>query len=279
LRSFDGFVVTHAPSFALIFEKYNKPIIMINSCRYEQPYSFTQNFANWQWVEEGLERMQRKGQLIAVSNNKADQEYLLAGARVTSVHIPSLCLYTNSTYAPNRREFVCFGDRSFFPPSDLLVSKPKRYDWSQLYQYKGIVHVPYEISTMSIFEQYSAGCPLWFPSRKFFKECVRNGSMFFQTPYAFLEREYHKFRGKGKYPDHIQRIATSIDFWIDRADFYDDSNMRGVFYYDSPADLIQKITWFRESPEQLRARLAWIQTRKEQVYQAWKELLDPLVRG
>lgn len=72
LRTFDAFIVTHSPAFALIYERYNKPIIMINSCRYEQPYSFTQNFTNWQWVDEGLERLQRKGLLVAVSNNRAD---------------------------------------------------------------------------------------------------------------------------------------------------------------------------------------------------------------
>ncbi|MCJ7767674.1 hypothetical protein MUP79_04735, partial [Candidatus Bathyarchaeota archaeon] len=37
---------------------------------------------------------------------------------------------------------------------------------------KGIIHMPYECSTMSIFEQYSANVPLFFPSKSFLKELV-----------------------------------------------------------------------------------------------------------
>jgi hypothetical protein len=36
------------------------------------------------------------------------------------------------------------------------------------------VHFPYEVSTMSIFEQYSAGAVLIFPSRRFYEELIRN---------------------------------------------------------------------------------------------------------
>ncbi len=94
-----------------------------------------------------------------------------------------------------------------------------------------------------------------------------------------MEREYHKFRGKGIYPDHINKIASSIDFWIDRADFYDESNMKHVFFYDSPVDLIEKITWFSESSEARRERLEWIEQRKQSVYSAWQRLLEPIFFG
>jgi len=38
-NQFDGFIVTHTPIFALLYEKFNKPVIVVNSCRYEQPLS------------------------------------------------------------------------------------------------------------------------------------------------------------------------------------------------------------------------------------------------
>ena len=38
---FDGFIVTHSPVFAMLYEKYNKPIIVVNSCRYDMPYCWT----------------------------------------------------------------------------------------------------------------------------------------------------------------------------------------------------------------------------------------------
>lgn len=39
LSSFDGFIVTHTPSFALLFERWEKPIIVVNSTRYEAPFA------------------------------------------------------------------------------------------------------------------------------------------------------------------------------------------------------------------------------------------------
>ena len=38
-----------------------------------------------------------RGLLIPISNNKADQEYLRLGTGIDSIHLPSLCLYTNVT--------------------------------------------------------------------------------------------------------------------------------------------------------------------------------------
>ena len=53
-------------------------------------------------------------------------------------------------------------------------AKSEPQSWHTLYHRKAIVHFPYEISTMSIFEQYSAGVVLLFPSRRFFEEMMQN---------------------------------------------------------------------------------------------------------
>ena len=43
LSSFDGFIVTHSPVFALLFQAFNKPIYVLNSCRFDQPMSGQDN--------------------------------------------------------------------------------------------------------------------------------------------------------------------------------------------------------------------------------------------
>ncbi len=48
LKSFDGFIVTHTPVLALLYEKYNKPVIIVNSCRYEQPFCWNLVLASGQ---------------------------------------------------------------------------------------------------------------------------------------------------------------------------------------------------------------------------------------
>ena len=45
-------------------------------------------------LHECLKRLHDKGLLIAISNNRADQEYLRLGAGIESIRLPSLCLYT-----------------------------------------------------------------------------------------------------------------------------------------------------------------------------------------
>jgi hypothetical protein len=147
------------------------------------------------------------------------------GTTVPSVYIPSLCLYTNASYAPRINKFVCFGNRGVLPETDMIVPKPTDgYSWAELYSYKGIVHIPYEISTMSIFEQYSAGVPLWFPSKRLYKELIAQKK-------ACLISLYGK-----KYLDKFS-LACNDDFWLDRADFYSSDFSDGVFIFDSFEEL------------------------------------------
>jgi hypothetical protein len=267
LSSFDGFIVTHTPVFCMLYEKYGKPILLVNSCRYEQPFCWTGDLPRWEWLHAGLVRMATRRQLVAVSNNKADRDYLLAGAGVASVHIPSLCLYTRAEYAPTKRSFVCFGDRGFFPACDLLVEKPAGgYSWGELYSHKGIVHIPYEMSTMSLFEQYSAGVPLWLPSRIFYAECVQRGTMPMGSVYGPV------------CPPGLASVRHSLDFWLDRADYYDVENFRGVRFYNSADDLIRQIIAFHETEDERAERRAWITSRRNTILSVWSTVLADFVR-
>jgi hypothetical protein len=263
LSSFDGFIVTHTPVFCMLYEKYKKPILLVNSCRYEQPYSWTGNVTLWNWLNSGLRRLQSSGQLVVVSNNKADQEYLRRGTGIGSLLLPSLCFYTGFSYKPLRKESVVYGARSFFPDCDVLVAKPEHYSWSELYSYKAIVHIPYEMSTMSLFEQYTAGVPLFLPSRSFYLSCIRNGSMPFGSIYGRTVID--------DFSDEFKEALRNPEFWLDRADFYDSNNFKYVYYYDSAEDLIAKITMFVDT--EYEARLAWIATRKRAIYDSWRALL------
>jgi hypothetical protein len=38
LKKYDGFIVTHSPVFVRFFESLGKPVILINSCRYDTPF-------------------------------------------------------------------------------------------------------------------------------------------------------------------------------------------------------------------------------------------------
>ena len=93
LKDYDGFIVSHTPVFCRLFEDEKKPIILVNSCRYDQPYCFTGNMPELSLLKDCFRRLDEAGLLIAISNNKADRDYLELGTGLKSSLIPSLGLY------------------------------------------------------------------------------------------------------------------------------------------------------------------------------------------
>ena len=270
LETFDGFIVTHTPVFVLLYEKYGKPIIMVNSCRYEQPFCWNGDINMWNYLNIALKRMHDNKQLIAISNNIPDSQYLLAGTGVKSTHIPSLCLYTNATHNQIINKCVVYGDRNLFPAHDKLVPRPHSgYKWQDLYSYKAIVHVPYEMSTMSIFEQISAGIPLSFPTKRFYLSCIAAGKMQLGSRYA-----------RSVVPIQLKDFYETLDKWIDGADYYSrdhEFEIKFAYYYDSFKDLINLIEKFKESEDTRKLRRKWLLERKARVHELWKTLIDPII--
>ena len=270
LETFDGFIVTHTPVLCMLYEKYNKPVFLVNTCRYEQPFSWTGDLRMWQSLNDCLGRLNSKGLLFAVSNNKADQEYLKLGTGIQSLHIPSLCEYTGIQWSTNTRGPILYTNEGVVPDIQGLARRsqmPQPFQWADLLQRRAIVHVPYEISTMSIAEQYSAGVPLFFPTKRFLLHLWKHGGIDFQGPYA----------RSGIYHPLVQKAVDSNykwSFWLDRADYYDQDNMKYIKYFDSWEDLAQQISTFQETEEDTQKRLQWIGTRRGTVYQAWKDLFS-----
>jgi hypothetical protein len=240
LSGFDGFIVTHTPVFCLLYETFNKPIILINSCRYEQPYSWDYNndLDKWDILNNKLKKMHDNKQLFVISNNKADYEYLKLGTGIESIHIPSLCLYTNEEYNPQHDVKIIYNNNGVHINSNNNLQYKNNYlgynySWKKLYECMAIIHMPYEISTMSIFEQYSANVPLLFPSKDFLKSLIKNG-------YYFQSRYNKIWNQNCKYISNLEiafNDETWIDFWIDNADYYDENNMKHIIYFNNLDEL------------------------------------------
>lgn len=230
LKQFDGFIVGFASSFAMIYEKYRKPIVMLNAVRYDIPFCWTRDMSMLTKWKECLDRLNSHGLLTIVSNNKADQLYTKLGCGMNSVYIPSLCLYTNTTYNPTKPTFLCYNGS--FPEHCLLTHKkdlPHPHEWSDLTCYRGIVNFPYEVSLMSVFEQFTAGCPLFFPSNAYWKSnpTIQSISAYWGQD---LPPEFHPL--------------SSTDAWIDLADMYDVFESPNTYYFDSNEHLLQLLESF-----------------------------------
>ena len=106
LSKYDAFLVTYAPVFAMLFEKWNKPIIMVAPIRYEVPYTLQPE--QWEKFNTFIREAVDRGQLILIANNKYDVEYGKYFTDREWTHIPNICDYTKSSYNPKKNTFLYY---------------------------------------------------------------------------------------------------------------------------------------------------------------------------
>jgi hypothetical protein len=69
-----------------------------------------------------------------------------------------------------------------------------------------------------------------------------------------------------------------LEFWLDRADYYDADNFRGVMIYDSAEELVAQLEAFHETDMERGARQAWITMRRNSIWTAWSVVLRDFLR-
>jgi hypothetical protein len=202
-----------------------------------------------------LFRLKEKKLLIAVSNNKVDQLYTKLGCNIDTIHIPSLCTYTGIKYNPVRETFLCYHGN--LPKHPLITTKYELghpFQWSDISQFKGIIHIPYEVSTMSMFEHFSGGMPLFFPSKQYILENV------IITTTSSYWNQY--------LPENLSHFSN-ISNYIELADFYQVFKSPNVYIYDSFEhlfELLENFEW-KDDTHILREY-------KENIKDKWSNLID-----
>lgn len=277
-EKYDAFIACYPVEFALLYERWNKPIIVVNCIRYDHPNTF--NPAIRDRLNNFLKLKHNEGKLYYVCNNKGDLVYTKYFTGIQGMHIPSLCEYTNEKYTGTKNQYVIHDRSEISLPGNLCVSlgairnKDWKYTWKDLYSYKGVVHVPYHNGSMSIFEQYTANVPMFFPSKQFAKKLFSQNKMFADLTFYRI--------GKVAEPEDINnpnslRNPAILDMWIDTCDFYDQENMKHVQYFDSLSHLEQllKTANLKEISSNMSA---YNVLRKESVYDSWKQILTSIER-
>ena len=241
LRSFRGFVATYPPAFALLYEGLEKPTLAVAATRYEWP--FTHYGPSWDWLDERLHAGIDDGWLTVIANNRADADYLAAYSGLRPVHIPSACTYTRATYTGRRRAaVVCAGDELARDIVGALRSEAiplrgglgPRYSQADLYDHRALVFIPYNVSIMALFEHYTACAPIYVPDRAFLKALRAKYPADVLSSLSFCQVT-------GKPPARQPRgldlndVADErvVDWYLDRADFYDGEWMPRIRQFES----------------------------------------------
>ncbi len=219
----------------------------------------------------------RKNKIFIVSNNKGDKDYLKYYTGIESELIPSLCLYTKAKYSGEKKGFI-LKDRlklnitKIFKQPELISNLSSGYKWQELYDFQGIIHFPYQISTMSLFEQYSANVPVFFPTKNFllrlhkeYPKRILSELSFFQVLRKTPPKEKNN-------PDNINN-ENILKKWIDDADFYDTQNMPYIQYFNSFADL-EYLLQHSDLKAISKKIEIYKETRKAEVFKKWEAILE-----
>ena len=185
MKSVDAFVCYHPTSMCELFMPFNKSIIVIASTRYELGRFGVDRWTKW---NRNIVQIANTPGNVVGGNNMYDVEYIKYFTGVQPQLIPSYCGYVYRKYAPSILSFLLssvirngiFGKifyKAFMSEYKTqckstncsvkliaLQKKHRSYKYSDLTKYAGIVHIPYQVSVMSVFEQYRMNIPLYFPS-------------------------------------------------------------------------------------------------------------------
>ncbi|CAF1093636.1 unnamed protein product [Rotaria sordida] len=270
----DAFVCFHPVSMCELYMPFNRSIIIISSTRYELSRFEPQQ---WNKLNENLKKISQNPKNIIAANNLYDAEYIRYFTGINVTLLPSFCNYTNSDYNPTREEFLLapihllYFDSLFkkllknslnqYQKHKIKIvsirSIYRNYKYSDLTNHPAIIHIPYQVSIMSLFEQYRMNIPLLAPSldlltKWHYEYGVVNEKTWDQTLHGIRS---NSSRIKGvltNVPDpnnDLDRI--SIRYWLNFSDFY---QWPHIIYYESIDDLIEKLisTDFRMISEKMK---------------------------
>jgi len=282
LNEYDGFIVTYPPVFAMLYEKYDKPIIINCPIRYDYSlHDSPEMLSKWnEWLVEHV----KSGQVILVANNKYDREYLRIQTGLEATHIPSLCQYFPPKPDGTGKDFLMYekgASLSKWAPDilDHWQGLQRPWKWEDLHRYKAVWHHPYQVSTMSIFEHYTANIPMVFPTPRLLFELYFGG-------WAVVLTQVSTFQYSGvKHTKSIVPIRGDLDpndwksrdtvekLWIPNADYYDAEWMPHIVFYDNLNDELKRVreeTDFALVHENMKRDAA---AREKAVYDKWESIL------
>jgi hypothetical protein len=283
IKESDAFIVTYPPTFSLLYRFLDKPIIINNPIRYEWPFSFRKR--DWNYFNDFLRRGVDDGQIILVANNLYDKYYMEHFIEREVDHIPSICDYYETYYEENDSNFIYYSRDRISEFTNTKISYKddlfKQHTHHDLVKFRGIIHIPYQISYMSIFEQYTSNIPLFFPTKELLLDLYKSkkynvlkevswNNYFNQPNKSFIEY-------KQKYDPNDYLDIDAVEQWIQYSDFYDEDWMPYITYFSSLSeinDLVEQIDVNTISKKMSIFNLE----RKKRIHMMWDKLIKNKIK-
>jgi hypothetical protein len=267
----DGFILSHTLSFINVFKKYNLPILGINSTRYESPFTF--NYSSFLKLNLTLRNYSN---LWLISNNIGDRDYLKHFTDIDSRYVPSLCNYTvqnkpeNEIWLIQCRNHDLAEQISINNPNLKSIHEmwPKGYNYKQLSTVKGIVLLPYNISTMQMFELTTAGFPIRIPSDRLLLELNSVPGILSELSYAQVYQRDVLDMNLNSPMD--PRWNNFFNWWLERADWNNTDFFPNITRFDTFEELA-----LEPKPFKIEA----IYDRNIRITEMWKKNLENFTKS
>lgn len=275
LSTFSGFLISYTPAFVELVLKFGKPILVVAATRYEAPYTNRQS--DWERLNAVLVDGVESGQVTLISNNKGDADYIRFFTGISPPVLPSLCSKTSRWSGragprvviardPKLKQEVTSFTHGKYQPVDILGAP---YRWENLLGCSEVFLVPQNVSTMTLFELATAGVPVAVPSRRWFRELKSNFRGVLDE-LTFSEIGGYEMPNFRKSPVDWQG-EHYLDWWLDRADFYDPDLMPNVRVVDSFDELMLRDDTLECSTleKQVRSRNSNLEATREAFMSSW----------
>jgi hypothetical protein len=298
--TYDGIVTSHSLVTCFRLMNVGLPMIHVNSTR----------FGN-EWISDpekhallikNIQTLLTTKQLHVVHNNQGDElyfhQYFPSVSPSQELWIPSLCenLGRLRIKAPSPTKIFIWDTRmTLLQPTGspfmktmyktlkerfgnavdsqaILLQEAKTYlGEGYLDTYTAVIHLPYNISTMSIFQQVAANIPIWVPTKRLLKELLAD-------PKESNEMSWTVFSAGSEATastmDQIRKPEV-IKRWLECADFYKPDILPLVFEFDSLEDLVAKVmtTDYQRAMSKAEEKAF---THRENIAFAWELVLNGL---
>jgi hypothetical protein len=297
--TYDAVITSHSLVTAYRLREIQLPQFHINSTRFGN--SWVTDSQRHPVLVEAIQEMLRKKKLQVIHNNQGDSLYFhqfFTPDPSSECILPSLCdSMLRHRFQPvtpmkfliwdtrqvlfqdNKSPFMkalyraCFekAPDAFHSQAILLAELKTFLPEGYLDAYTAVIHIPYNVSTMSIFQQVAANIPVWVPSKRLLQELWLNPKECNElswTVFSEGSQANTSFLDQARNPE-------AVKCWIDTADFYDNRISECIFTFDSIEELLERIFTVDYQFAMKKNQEAFLK-RQENVIATWEMLLKPL---
>lgn len=298
--NYDAVITSHSIITAYRLKDLGLPLIHVNSTRFGNEW--IQSSEKHGVLVQEIQELLNSGRLTVVHNNRGDQKYFQEHfPSVTSlpqqeVYCPSLCESPHRIRVdpPIKQKFLIWDTRqvllqekaspfmktlyhalkrSYGDAIDsqaiLLAQKQTYLPEGFLDEYTAVIHIPYNISTMSIFQQTRANIPVWVPSQTLLAKL-------WADPKEPNELSWTVFSENSENQSHVTqwdkvREPLTTQRWASLADFYHKDTMGSVLEFDSIEDLVSRLPTV-DYGDVMDISESKQQERRQEIFAVWESI-------